>query len=54
MDLSQSILGIFFGGEYDIADRKSKFRPFVGVELSANFSPANTLKITLIPLKHLI
>lgn len=37
VDLSQSILGISFGGEYDIAGRKSKFRPFVGVELSANF-----------------
>lgn len=37
VDLSQSILGISIGGEYDIADRKSKFRPFVGVELSANF-----------------
>ncbi len=37
VDLSQSILGISIGGEYDIADRKSKIRPFAGIELSANF-----------------
>lgn len=37
VDLSQSILGIFAGAEYDFTNWKSKVRPFVGIELSANF-----------------
>lgn len=35
--LSQSILGINAGAEFDFSDRKSKVRPFVGAEISLNF-----------------
>jgi hypothetical protein len=37
VDLSQSILGITMGAEYDPVHWKSKIRPFFGAELSLNF-----------------
>lgn len=37
VNLTQSILGLNFGGEYSFSSKKSRVNPFAGVEISVNF-----------------